>query len=111
MAGSDNTTVTVDGPNGLITSLNRGETIVVRVNQGNTVTSDKPVQAQFITGDINEQYEMRWYSLTPTEWWLDGYYAPVAEEVGSTGFWFYNPGATTIATVSFQSISCASQIR
>ncbi|MEQ8702144.1 MAG: hypothetical protein RLT05_36975 [Bauldia litoralis] len=79
--------------------------------RGNTVTSDKPIRAQLITGDINEQYQMRWYSLTPTEKWSDGYYAPVAEEVGSTGFWFYNPGATTITTVSFQSMSCASQTR
>ena len=103
MAGTDNTTVTVDGPNGTTVTLDQGETVVVRVNQGNTVTSDKPVQAHLVTGDIDSSYEMRWYSLTPRDAWSDEYYAPVAEEAGSTGFWLYNPDSSNTITVDYDS--------
>jgi uncharacterized repeat protein (TIGR01451 family) len=101
MAGSDDTIVTIDGPNGTTVTLDRGENVVVRVNQGNTVTASKPVQAQLITGDVNEQYEMRWYALTPTDQWSNEYYSPVAEETGSTGFWFYNPNGSDI-TINYE---------
>lgn len=99
MAGADNTVVTIfDAVNNLVAEevLSQGENLVYRVGQGYRVESTKPVQAQLITGDINEQYEMRWYSLTPDEDWANEYYAPVAEEVGSTGFWFYNPNGSDI---------------
>lgn len=94
MAGSDNTTVTVAGNAPVV--LNQGESVVVRVNEGDTVISDKPVQAQLVTGDIGSSYEMRWFSLSPSEDWTHDYYAPFAEEVGVTGFWFYNDGDTDI---------------
>lgn len=99
MAGSDDTIITVrDTSNAVVTTatLAMGETFVYRVDQGWTVDSSKPIQAQLITGDIGEQYEMRWYSLTPRDEWSNEYYSPVAEEVGSTGFWFYNPNLTDI---------------
>ena len=99
MAAADNTSVAIKDETGATvttTTLGQGETFVYRVGQGYAIEASKPVQAQLITGDINEQYEMRWYSLTPTDKWSDEYYSPVAEEVGSTGFWFYNPTNATI---------------
>ncbi len=106
MAGADNTTVRIyNASNTLIATevLSQGENLVYRVDQGFRIESTKPVQAQLITGDINEQYEMRWYSLTPDEDWANEYFAPVAEEVGSTGFWFYNPTGSAI-TIHYDSV-------
>jgi len=102
MAGQNDTDVTV---NGTTVTLDAGENTVVRVNQGNTVTSDKPVQVDLVTGDIGSTYELRWYALTPTEDWSNDYYTPVGDSAGGGGngptqVWLYNPGASAI-TVSY----------
>ncbi|WP_421722951.1 DUF7507 domain-containing protein [Bauldia sp.] len=102
MAGSDDTEVMLNGV--LQATLDQGESLVINsVNQGDVITAenaitDEPqeIQVQLVTGDPGSTYEMRWYSLTPSDEWTDDYYAPFAEEAGPTGFWFYNPNESEI---------------
>ena len=78
-------------------TLSRGESFYFLAEVGDTISADKPIQANLITGDIGTNYEMRWYSLSPTENWGNDYYAPYAQD-GETGFWLYNanPGTITV---------------
>jgi hypothetical protein len=73
-----------------------GESIHVSVNQGDTVTSDKYVQVDFLTGDIDSDYELRWYSLRATEDWSDKYLSPVGDSAGETKLVIYNPNTFAI---------------
>ena len=54
-----------------------------------------------ITGDVADNYELRWYSLVDADEWTNEYITPVAEEAGSTGFWFYNPHDSQI-TINYE---------
>lgn len=90
MAGQDNTQVSLNGL--LIATLNAGETYVARVNQGVSITSTAPVQVDLVTGDINSEYEMRWYSLVPRNDWSNDSYTPVGNSSHQTKVWLYNPG-------------------
>jgi uncharacterized repeat protein (TIGR01451 family) len=95
MAGMDDTKVYIKGSSSP-TILNMGESIHVLVNQGDTVTSDKFVQVDFLTGDIDSDYELRWYSLRATEDWSDKYLSPVGDSTGETKLVIYNPNTFSI---------------
>jgi hypothetical protein len=66
MAGEDNTKVAVNGSastiitTSTIITLDEGKSYHLEVRQGDTVTSDKPVQVDLRTGDAGE---LPWYSL------------------------------------------------
>ena len=105
MACKDGTTVTypsAPGSTSTITAVVKaGQNLIFTVNSGDKVTSDFPVQVSLISGDVDSNYEMRWYALIPVEDWTNEYYSPVAETYGNTGFWFYNPQATAM-TIKFE---------
>jgi hypothetical protein len=61
-----------------------------------------------VAGDIGSTYELRWYSLPPRDCCSFDYYTPVAEEVGSTGIWLYNPNNSDI-TVRYDRDGATSQ--
>lgn len=67
MAKEDNTIVTL--PNKSTVTLKTGQTGFVSVKQGEKLSSNLPIQVHLITGDINSQYEMRWYAMIPSEEW------------------------------------------
>jgi len=105
-AAEDGTAVTVDtngsAPGGVLyISLNRGESYVVNggILTGATVTATQPVQVDLITGDINANYEMRWYNLFSSDGWYNSYVTPVGTASnGQRAFVFvYNPGASSIS--------------
>jgi hypothetical protein len=81
-AGEDDTKI--NDPNGNVVTLNMGESIVYRVNQDDTTTSDKPIQVDLITGDINSNYEIRWFSLLPTEKYAKNYLSPLGDTEGKS---------------------------
>jgi uncharacterized repeat protein (TIGR01451 family) len=93
MAGMDDTKVIIskNGSSPTTATLKMGESIHVLVNQGDTVTSDKYVQVDLLTGDIDSDYELRWYSLRGTEDWSDKYLSPVGDTKGETKLVVYNP--------------------
>lgn len=105
MAGNNNTAVTIDrdgnGPNDPVTVvLNRGDSYHVNggILKGATVRASLPVQAHLITGDINANFESRWYTLFPFEQWHSSYLTPVGTSSnGSDCYVFvYNPNSFTI---------------
>jgi uncharacterized repeat protein (TIGR01451 family) len=95
MAGEDDTKVYIKGSSSP-TTLDMGESLHVLVNQGDTVTSDKYVQVDFLTGDIDSDYELRWFSLRATEDWSDKYLSPVGDTKGETKLVIYNPNTFAI---------------
>jgi hypothetical protein len=95
MAGFDETQVTYDGNT---TELSQGESILIGpLVRGNSLTSNRPIQVDLIGGDVGSKYELRWYAQVPSSEYSNEYFSPVAETLGSTGFWFYNPGTDVIA--------------
>lgn len=93
--GSAETTVT----------LNRGEIYYVAngVKKGATVTSSRPVQLHILTGDVNANYETRWYTIWPDAKWSSEYYSPVGTASNGEqayGF-FYNPDSSPI-TINYR---------
>ncbi len=114
MADMDNTVVTIDkdGPGGaapVTVTLNCGESYYVNggVMKGAEITASKPVQAHLLTGDIDADYETRWYTLFPVESWYSQYMTPVgSSEKGQVTYIFlYNHGAEPI-TVEATSRVC-----
>jgi uncharacterized repeat protein (TIGR01451 family) len=110
MAGQDNTEIFLDTGGGPVSQgvIDQGENLVLRVDQGDVVTSSSPVQADIVAGDIGSNYEIRWYSLAPREDWSNDYYTPVGDGVesgngndGPTRVWLYNPNDSAI-TVTFE---------
>jgi uncharacterized repeat protein (TIGR01451 family) len=106
MAAEDGTTVTIDtdgtgvgAPFNVL--LNRGESYQVNggVKKGATVNSDKPVEVHLITGDINANYESRWYTLYPVEQWSDTYITPVgtASDGDQTYVFLYNHNGSSLS--------------
>jgi uncharacterized repeat protein (TIGR01451 family) len=95
MAGEDDTNVYIKGSS-KPTTLSMGESIHVLVNQGDTITSDKFVQVDLLTGDIDSKYELRWYSLRGTEDWSDKYLSPMGDTAGGTKLVVYNPNTFSI---------------
>ena len=94
MASKNGTVVTK--PDGSTVTLDQGESKMIDVKQGDTITSSKPVQASLMAGDINSTYELRWYSLTPRDMWSDVYYAPVGDSAGKTKVTVFNPNGSPI---------------
>lgn len=98
MAGLDNTEIFKNGVQ-LInpaaataateTKFNAGDTIEFSIETGDIITSTRPIQVDMITGDIGDNFEMRWFAQVDRNDWSDEYISPVAETAGSTGFWFY----------------------
>lgn len=96
-AGYDNTVVQIDtDADGIYDDtvfLNAGDNHVVRfTSQGARVTASKPIQSHMITGDINSNYEMRFFELFPREQWDSAYFASV-HSIGSiaTEVYLFNP--------------------
>jgi len=94
MSGTDGNTVHKNGI--MVDTLDQGDSKIVRVNQGDTLTTTGPAQAHLITGDIGSNYELRWYALTPQEDWSNEYYAPVGDTEGKAKVTLYNNGNTPI---------------
>ena len=75
MAGATGTVVRVDlNSNGVFevtNTLNAGEAWFISngVVAGSQVVASKPVQVALLTGDVNSQYEARWFNLTPVRDW------------------------------------------
>lgn len=99
MAGFDNTNVIT--PDGNTTVLNLGENLVVQVLEGDTVSSDRPIQVDLVAGDAPSDYELRWYAQVDSSEWSNEYISPVAETFTGTAYWFYNPKDADL-TVNFE---------
>lgn len=61
IAGSDNTDIIRNGV--VVSFLNTGESEAFTVNQGDLITSTRPIQVHLLTGDTGDSYELRWYAL------------------------------------------------
>ena len=90
MAGEDNTEVFRNNVS-VAGVFNKGNSIDFSVQEGDVITSDRPIQVDLIGADVNDNYELRWYAQVDANDWTDEYISPVAETQGNTGFWFYNP--------------------
>jgi large repetitive protein len=81
-------------------TINQGESYQVNggVMVGATVTSNKPVQVNLITGTAGASYSSRWYNVYPTGLWDSGYYTPVATAVSTalSQVFLYNPTGSAI---------------
>ena len=75
MAAESGTVVRVDmNSNGVFEATNtlgagQAWQIATGVVAGSQVTASKPVQVALLTGDVNSQYESRWFNLTPVKDW------------------------------------------
>jgi uncharacterized repeat protein (TIGR01451 family) len=96
MAGENNTKVTVNGSASNIITLDEGQSYHLEVRQGDTVTSDKPVQADLLTGDAAE---LRWYSLRAVNDWSSKYLSPVGDTKGETKVVLYNPSPSSSISI------------
>lgn len=97
MASEDKTTVTLG--NGKKVVLNEGESGYYPVKLAERVSSDKPIQVDFITGDLNSGYELRWYSLIALEDYSKSYVSPVGDTRGNTKMIVYNPNPKQIRVI------------
>jgi hypothetical protein len=80
--------------------IHAGDTFVANVDQGTTITSNRPVQVHLVSVDVGSYDEMRWYALAPRDDWSNDYYTPIEDSVGNTRVWPHNPNSTSI-TVSY----------
>ncbi len=111
MAEFNGTAVSIDadgnGTTDYSITLNQGESYVVAggVKKGATVNASKPVQSEVMAGDINANYESRWFTLAPVDQWSSQYYAPVGTaNNGEDAYVFlYNPDA--IATITIDAVT------
>ncbi|MCM8639008.1 MAG: DUF11 domain-containing protein, partial [Candidatus Accumulibacter sp.] len=110
MAGPGGATVQIDkdanGSFETTVTLSEGQPHFVDggVNVGGRVSSDKPVQVHFLTGDIGSNYESRDSALLPLNLWSSSYYTPVstaATNNEATTVWLYNPSTSGI-TVKYE---------
>ncbi|MBE2179563.1 MAG: DUF11 domain-containing protein, partial [Chthoniobacterales bacterium] len=89
-----------DGVTDTTVTLNRGEVhfTLDGVLKGATVTASKPVQVHMMVGDINANYESRWFALIPRAKWGIEYYSPVgtASDGNQAYAFVYNPHATAL---------------
>jgi hypothetical protein len=96
MAGKDGTIVTFSSGNTQV-PLAQGESYTHTVaNMGETFTSNYPVQAHIVTGDVGSTFELRWYSLLPREKWAKSYVSPVGDTKGESKILLYNPNGSQI---------------
>lgn len=102
MAQEDNTQVTLTSgeANTRTVTLGRGESqLYTRVRMGDTVEASAPVQVYLLTGDIQANYEARFYTLFSRDQWSDNYYSPVSTtdaDRGPADLFVYNPFDTTL---------------
>lgn len=94
-------TVSIAGGSSTNHTLSAGETLTVSgITEGSTVTADKKVQVNLLTGSVPSAYQSRWYRIPPVENWASEYYSPVGKTYNSTGrdvrYYLYNPGGTQI---------------
>jgi len=89
MAAYDNTTVTL--PSGETILLHSGEANMINVNRGDRLISDKIIQVDFIAGDKESYYELRWYSLLDVKQWSNEYISPVGDTFAKTKILLFNP--------------------
>lgn len=108
----DNTRVQIDAnndsdftdPGDRDVILNQGETIVSgqSVVQGGRVVADKPVQTQFMTGEINANYASRSYTLFSDAQAANDYFTPVGfggpsdDTNDEVRLFVFNPNAVSI---------------
>jgi len=97
MAAYDNTTVTL--PNGSRVTLSAGEGSMVRVNRGAKLKSDQIIQVDYIAGDVDSSYELRWFSLLDVAKWSSEYISPVGDTYASTKILLYNANAFDMVSV------------
>jgi len=121
MASEDNTSVVFDpdgnGPTPPLPSvlLNRGESIeygngpggeglTLVVNEGASINSSAPVQANVLTGDVATTYEARFYTLFPNALLSNINYEAVGTTVAGdeVAVFLYNPTNTDIIVDVFQ---------
>lgn len=116
-ASQNGTTIQIDkngdGAIDLTQTLNMGETYQVNggIMQGATLMSDKPVQAQLMTGDVGGTYESRSFTLAPTDQWSGSYYSPVSTTLATAplAVFLYNPGSSAI-TVNYMTLASSGSI-
>lgn len=88
MAAYDNTTVTL--PNATRIVLNSGEANMITVNRGNRLIADKSLQVNFVGGDKDSEYELRWFSMLDYRSWSNEYVSPVGDTYSETKILMYN---------------------
>jgi hypothetical protein len=103
MSGTDSNTITVTNAAGAVqatTVINRGQTYVYRVTggAGYTVSGTSKIEVQLIVGNNANHYEMRGYTITPSQYWGNGYYTPVPSwsTTSKSELYLYNPNSSTI---------------
>ena len=88
MAAEAGTVVRVDlNSNGVFEATNtlgagQAWQISTGVVAGSQITASKPVQVALLTGDVNSQYEARWFNLTPVKDWCYCGIVPVSTTQG-----------------------------
>lgn len=91
MAGAGGASVQIDADaNGsfeLNFTLTEGQAYLVNggVNVGAKIISSKPVQVDLLTGDRGEEYETRFFGITPTNLLSDKYFTPVSTPSSAQG--------------------------
>ena len=98
-AGADFTTVTL--PDLTNVTLNMGESGYYVVNQGDQITSDKPIQVILVTGDIDlapkeSKPETRWFGIRSVQQMTNSYITPVGDTIGKSRMLIYNPNSDNI---------------
>ena len=98
-AGADATNVTL--PNSTIVTLKMGESGFYAVNQGDQITSDKPIQVTLMTGDIDpntalSKPEVRWFGIRSVQQNAKSYITPVGDTLGKSRVLIYNPNSDRI---------------
>ncbi|GHC41381.1 hypothetical protein GCM10007100_02650 [Roseibacillus persicicus] len=109
MSALDNNEIRLNGT--LVATINEGETFTWNggLNLGDEIVTSRVAQVQLITGDINSNYESRWYTLPPEVQFSNSYVAPVSTRAESaTLVWLFNPNSTAI-DVEVESSSSATQ--
>ena len=117
MASENGTVVKVDkDANGvfeLTQTINEGETVHVNggVLQGARITTSKPTQVAVLTGNINANYEARFFELFPTSLFANDYLNPVGSPTANqeTIIYLWNPSGAAI-TVTPTCAGCAGTI-
>ncbi|MDI1233711.1 MAG: Ig-like domain-containing protein [bacterium] len=108
LATQNSTTVNIDrdanGSIDITVSLNQGETYyldsrqgatVIAVNQGATISANKPIMVHLLTADFGSSYQGRTYALIPTNQFSTCYYMPAVPQETMRVF-FYNPTSSAI---------------
>ena len=110
MSAWDNNEIRLNGA--LVATLDEGETFFWNggLNVGDVLTTSRTVQLQLITGDINSNFESRWYTILPDSDLSNAYVAPTSTPNGNaTLVWIYNNNSSSI-DINVEQSDQASQI-